>query len=231
MNDSSVVPRISKLAVASVLAGCVPFGMVFLLILHNSCPCVEIGSEVFANAGLSGFFALFVAIILGYVARRSIRKKPFLLRGLKVAQTGLVMGYGWLTLLVWVLLFAPLRHGHPGANEASAVGSLRTIYHVVQDSTASHQDLPKTLQQMGQLGLIDRNLANGLKSGYQFTYQLRSTHNDGILDGFVAVAEPVAPCITGKRAFYIDDTDVIRFEVIHSDSKPTSMPTAQSPPL
>jgi hypothetical protein len=221
-------PRTSKLAIMSFVSGCVPLALVSVITLSHSCPCIEIPGFVADWSAVSALLAPVAAVTLGYSARRDIRKRVPRLRGRRIAKTGLVLGYSWIAALLWAGLFGPSHHSRPIANEASAVGSLRTVSTAVHAYSEVHRGaLPATLHELREL--IDSNLANSLKSGYRFDYQLRSTHNDGILDGFEVVAEPVLTCVTGRRAFYMDETGVIRFEVIRSEL--FSHPTAKSPPL
>jgi hypothetical protein len=104
----------------------------------------------------------------------------------------------------------PNRDGpRPGANEASAVGSLRTIRIATDMYAKAHPErgFPASLGDLSEF--VDNNLAHGVKSGYNFIYTPRSTHHDGKLDAYDAIAEPVVLHTTGERYFFSDETGVI----------------------
>lgn len=129
-------------------------------------------------------------------------------------------------LIIAAIAIPNLLRAKIAANEASAVGSLRTIITACFTyDTEYGRGFPPSLAALGpddddngapasaaHAGLIDANLALGSKSGYAFTYQAISTHNDGTLDGFQAYADPVAPGTTGVRHFFVDQTGVIRIQ-------------------
>lgn len=127
------------------------------------------------------------------------------------------------------------------ANEASAVGSLRTIStgEAIYASTYANgfsPDLP-TLGGTGgpptcdHAGLIDPMLATGMKTGYVFSYgPLRPSRipaNGCQAPGFGAYgasADPVNRGATGQRSFFTDETGIMRFD-------PSGAANASSPPL
>ena len=180
---------------------------------------------------VAGFLAGLPAVILGHMAKTEIRKSNGRLRGDGMALTGLILGYLSLALLpiMIILIIAAiaipnLLRSKMAANEASAVGSLRTIMtaSVTYYSTFGH-GFPPTLTVLGPptggeavganyADLIDSTLAAGLKSGYTFTYEASSTRTDGVLDTFRVTADPIEPNTTGVRHFYVDQTGVIRYQ-------------------
>src|SRR5437588_9436492 len=97
------------------------------------------------------------------------------------------------------------------ANEGSAQQSLRTIssaeatYH----STAGSGSYG-TMNDLGNLSLVDSVLASGLKSGYNFT---TGTAPAVSTTAYAAGATPVTPSgitATGTRDFCIDQTGVLK---------------------
>ncbi|MFL6439499.1 MAG: pili assembly chaperone, partial [Terriglobales bacterium] len=70
--------------------------------------------------------------------------------------------------------------------------------------------------------LIDSSLSGGTKSGYTFKAIADSANN---YQTYTATAIPVAVGQTGQRAFFSDQSGVIRYEVAGT------APTATSPAL
>ncbi len=183
---------------------------------------------------LLSFFSLFpligiLAVVLGHVARSQIRKSAGKLKGAGIALAGLVLGYAGLGLFLLVLLSSlpdlVWRHGHGREmNEASAVGSLRTINTAQVTYFAEYptRGYSATLAQLGppasnlQPGpeaafFIDSVLASGQKSGYRFTYVAGPADEHGLIMAYTVRADPLAP-ESGERSFFTDETGVIRFE-------------------
>jgi prepilin-type N-terminal cleavage/methylation domain-containing protein len=106
------------------------------------------------------------------------------------------------------------------ANEAAAVSNLRNITtaQVVYTSTYNI-GYAGTLVNLGgngvtvdqnNAGLIDDVLANGLKSGYVFSYAVTATDSLGNATAYSINADAQSPGFTGQRHFYTDQTNVIR---------------------
>jgi hypothetical protein len=105
------------------------------------------------------------------------------------------------------------------ANEASAVGSLRTINTAqVQYATTYQVGFSADLPSLGgpapatstQADLIDTVLAAGVKSGYTFTYTPGAADTAGNINDYTIIAEPVTIGATGQRGFFTDQSGVIR---------------------
>src|SRR5262245_60011443 len=102
------------------------------------------------------------------------------------------------------------------ANEASAVGSLRTINTACVTYSTTYQSVgyPSTLSQLGSAAsasstsadLIDSVLSSGTKSGYAFTFA--SVGNNTPSTGYTVTAGPTGPGTTGQRGFYTDQSGV-----------------------
>jgi prepilin-type N-terminal cleavage/methylation domain-containing protein len=138
-------------------------------------------------------------------------------------------------LIIAAIAIPNLLRSKMAANEASAVGSLRTMNTAaVTYSSTYGNSYPGTLPIMGgpagatancgQAELIDNVLANAIaatapKSGYFFTY-LGGTAvatpppgcaTPGVLS-YAIQADPAVPGQTGQRHFCTDQTGVIRFD-------------------
>jgi type IV pilus assembly protein PilA len=111
------------------------------------------------------------------------------------------------------------------ANETSAVASLRTLctVQITYESTYKVGFAP-SLAALGppaggvaptatNAGLIDVVLSGGLKSGYVFTYNPVDSNGDGQTDTFSITAAPFTPGQTGNRYFFVDQSNVIRYNV------------------
>jgi type IV pilus assembly protein PilA len=129
------------------------------------------------------------------------------------------------------------------ANEASAIGSLRTLITQAQTYFATYGNgFPPSLGALGpapagaQAGcnnadLIDSALASGRRTGYTFTYAgadpiatpSPSCANPGF-NSFTINAEPDVRGKTGQRSFYTDQSGTIRFNA-------TQPATATDPPI
>src|SRR5277367_4941928 len=138
--------------------------------------------------GIFTFFfpASIAAIILGHISLSEIRKSGGRIGGQGIATTGLVLGYLGIVIIPFILIVAAiaipnLLRARMAANEASAVGSLRTInVAAVQYAAGYENGFPSSFQVFGygktivgncnHAGLIDRRLAGGQHSGYIFTY-------------------------------------------------------------
>jgi type II secretory pathway pseudopilin PulG len=176
-----------------------------------------------------GFFTGIPAIVFGHLAKSDIKKSGGRLQGEGLALAGLILGYLSVVFIPFILIIAAiaipnLLRAKMAANEAAAVGSLRTVMAAaVNYNSAYGQGFPESLNLLGPAGdgsapnagaagLIDADLAAGQKYGYNFTYQASSSHGDGMLDAFRLNADPVVPGSTGMRHFFLDQTGVIRYQ-------------------
>lgn len=107
------------------------------------------------------------------------------------------------------------------ANQASAVGSLRTLntsevsyastFNVGFSQTMSYLDPDPTgtSPTSTAAGLIDSVLASGTKSGYTFTYTPGPTDTSGKINSYAITAIPITST-TGTNYYYTDQSGVIR---------------------
>jgi len=125
-------------------------------------------------------------------------------------------------------LFLILLFPHPSAaqriaaNEASAVGAVRTILtaEVTYASTYPRNGFTCDLSHLGgssgapnayHADLIDVELASGIRRGYRFVFR-NCSGNGSTIYSFSIVAYPLEPDESGVRAFCSDQTGVIRYE-------------------
>lgn len=191
--------------------------------------------------GIFFFFlpASIIAVILGHLSLSEIRKSAGRLKGQGIATAGLVLGYMGVAAIPFILIIAAiaipnLLRSRMAANEASAVGTLRT-YNTAIVSYATQcpqQGFPTSPQQLGsgsgdcnQANLVTPPMAspNAIKSGYIFVYHPGPANDQGQIGSYVISADPVNPNNTGTRHFYTDETGVIRFELSQA-AGPTSAP-------
>lgn len=137
-------------------------------------------------------------------------------------------------LIIAAIAIPNLLRARMAANEASAVGSLRTINtaSITYFSTYG-AGFPANLTVLGGTPgaaancsagaqLIDNVLSTGTKSGYNFTFTPSGTSQTvGGCAGYPSysiVAVPVVTGQTGQRSFYTDQSGVIRFDTTGSAS-------------
>ena len=142
-------------------------------------------------------------------------------------------------LIIAAIAIPNLLRSRMAANEASAVGSLRTINTAAVTFSSTYSDgFPPSLGTLGGAAgvttasctaslLIDPTLSgNGgaivpsLKSGFYFNLNQGTVKispvptgcTAGYSDGYEAVAYPVSTGTTGQRSFCTDASGVIRFD-------------------
>ncbi len=177
---------------------------------------------------IAPFFGAIAAVVLGHIGLSEIKKSAGRLKGDGMAIAGLVLGYIQFALIPFILIVAAiaipnLLRARVAANEASAVGSLRTLVtaEINYSSACPKIGFAYALREMGPGGsacpegksLIDFTLASGLKSGYRFTPHISSFSGQSPETGFGWNADPVnvGSGATGIRHFFVDQTGVIRF--------------------
>ena len=130
-------------------------------------------------------------------------------------------------LIIAAIAIPNLLRAKIAANEASAVGSTRTIVTAEISFSNSFQIGPTALINLqtpvggcpaggaavGAACLIDSNLAGGQKSGYKFVAVPTPAAGTASAPatGFEENATPVTPGTTGQRAFCADMSGVLHF--------------------
>ena len=115
-------------------------------------------------------------------------------------------------LIIAAIAIPNLLRSKMAANEASAVGSLRTINTSAVAYSTTYGTYPVALSNLGPgtassttADLIDSVLAGGAKSGYTFTWTPGTANLAYTLTG-----APTSAGVTGQRSFYTDQSGVIR---------------------
>jgi prepilin-type N-terminal cleavage/methylation domain-containing protein len=138
-------------------------------------------------------------------------------------------------LIIAAIAIPNLLRSRIAANEASAVGSMRTINtaEVTFSSTYPDQGFAQSLAQLGPTTgqtsanssnamLLDNVLATGTKSGYVFNLTVGATTLP--VTTFYDVSYPVTMDQTGKRSFYSDASGVIRYQADGTSATSASSP-------
>jgi type IV pilus assembly protein PilA len=209
---------------------------------------VQTSGKAIASLVCGLFFFIFpvaiVAVVLGHLSLSDIRKSGGRLVGDGMATAGLVLGYMGLAAIPFILIIAAiaipnLLRARMAANEATAVGSLRTINTAEMSYAATYGNgFSPDLTTLGgaratcdHAGLIDPALASGMKSGYAFSYSpLKPSGPPGKncrapgFSAYGASADPITRGTTGQRSFFTDQTTLIRFD-------PNGAASAESAPL
>jgi type IV pilus assembly protein PilA len=206
---------------------------------------VETSGKAIGSLICGIFFWLFpaavAAVVLGHLSLSQIRKSAGRLKGEGMAIAGLVLGYTGVAVIPIVLIIAAiaipnLLRARIAANEASAVGSLRTIsIGLTTYATTYGHGFPEDLQALGppaagsapserSADLVDADLARGRKAGYVFSYVPESKHDKGVRDTYQVAADPIVQGEFGQRHFFVDESGVIRAER-------NGAATKDSPPL
>jgi len=128
-------------------------------------------------------------------------------------------------LIIAAIAIPNLLRSRMAANEASAVGSVRTIHTAEVTYSAAYPDIgftstlsylsgpssvcTSTTANSTQACLIDNVLGAGTKSGYTFVLGGAGTANPNYT--FTDKATPVQIGQSGQRGFFSDQTGVIRY--------------------
>jgi type II secretory pathway pseudopilin PulG len=137
-------------------------------------------------------------------------------------------------LIIAAIAIPNLLRSRIAANQASAVGSLRTLNTAeVTYATTYNTGFSSTLGDLGPpsagtplpnataAGLVDEvlsgmstsagsNATQSSKSGYTFTYSQAGTDVSGKIDVYAITATPIAVGTTGTNFYYTDQSGVIR---------------------
>jgi type IV pilus assembly protein PilA len=172
--------------------------------------------------------AAVLAIVFGHISRAEISKSAGRLKGKGMALAGLIFGYAGLMIIPFLIIVAiaipNLLRARSAANQASAIGSLRTL-NWAADAYAStyNHGFPHSLADLGPpsgnqspgpqaAALIKSVLASGLKSGYKFTYVPGKVDSGGYALAYTIQADPATDNSPGERHFFTDQTGIIRME-------------------
>ena len=132
-------------------------------------------------------------------------------------------------LIIAAIAIPNLLRSKMAANEASAVGSMRSLNTACVTYSTTYGSYPTALSQLGPAAtatsttadLIDSVLASGTKSGYTFVLAAGATAGTT----YTITAVPVTLGTTGQRAFFTNQSGVIRANTTGSS------PAVTDPPL
>jgi type IV pilus assembly protein PilA len=139
-------------------------------------------------------------------------------------------------LVIAAIAIPNLIRARISANEASAVTSVHAVStaEIGYASSYPYIGFSVALSDLGNGGVtpcpgtatascfLDTSLANGKKSGYQFTYVQDATYSPSL--GYTLNGDPQLSGLTGLQSYFIDQTNVIRYN-------PNGTANAGSPPL
>ncbi len=123
-------------------------------------------------------------------------------------------------LIIAAIAIPNLLGARMSANEASAVGSIRTLNTACITYYATYSvGYPAALSNLGPAAaatpaaadLIDSTLTSGIKNGYSFVYAAGAPDANGFINTYTVNGNPSAPGQTGIRYFYTDQSGVITF--------------------
>ena len=123
-------------------------------------------------------------------------------------------------LIIAAIAIPNLLSARMAGNEASAVGSVRTLNTAcVTYSSTYGTGFPALLSNLGPgspatattADLVDVTLASGTKSGYTFVYTAAAADASGNINSYALNANPTAPGSSGTRFFYTDQSGLITF--------------------
>ena len=127
-------------------------------------------------------------------------------------------------LIIAAIAIPNLLRSKMSANEASAVGSVRTFNTACVSYSTTYGGYPAGLSNLGPAAnatsttadLVDSVLATGTKSGYVFTYTAGAADANGNILSYTLIANPVTRGTTGQRGFFSDQSGVIRADATTS---------------
>jgi type IV pilus assembly protein PilA len=133
-------------------------------------------------------------------------------------------------LIIAAIAIPNLLRSKIAANQASAVGSLRTLNTACIAFSTSYGAFPAALTNLGPVGsggtasstsadLIDSVLAGGTKSGYVFAFGAGASNQS-----YTITATPITAATTGQNMYFTDQSGVIRVDTSGSGAGATSTP-------
>ena len=134
-------------------------------------------------------------------------------------------------LVIAAIAIPNLLRSRMSANEAGAAGGIRTISTAEASFQAAGIDATSTgIGKYGTLTslgtgvtpFIDNALASGTKQGYVF--QVTPTFEANIVPRYTAIATPAQTASTGIKAYFVDESGVIRFDGAGGTPSSTSSP-------
>jgi len=133
-------------------------------------------------------------------------------------------------LIIAAIAIPNLLRSKMAANQASAVGSLRTLNTACIAYSTNYNQFPAALSNLGPMAsggtasstsadLIDSVLSAGTKSGYTFVFTAGSLNQS-----YSITATPITAAMTGQNMYYTDQSGVIRVNTSGSGANSASTP-------
>jgi type IV pilus assembly protein PilA len=127
-------------------------------------------------------------------------------------------------LIIAAIAIPNLLRSKMAANEASAVGSMRTLNTAAVTFSTSYGGYPPSLAALlppasgvqassTAADMVDSVLGGGTKSGYAFTWTAANSDTNGNYQTYTISAAPTSLGTTGQRYFFTDQSGVIRAAV------------------
>lgn len=138
-------------------------------------------------------------------------------RGFSLIELLLVVA---IILIIAAIAIPSLLRSKIAANEASAVGTLRTLNTEFVTYAAVYSiGFPASLANLGPstspsstaADLVDVVLVSGSKAGYTFTYTPGAASSTGVINSYTVTATPITIGSSGQRGFFTDQSMVIRW--------------------
>jgi hypothetical protein len=106
------------------------------------------------------------------------------------------------------------------AREKEAIATLRKLANSISTYRRAFGRLPESLAELGPApkegispdaaGLVDAELAQGMKAGYVFRYRIVPASGESAESGFGLAATPTEYGKTGRRSFFLDPSGTLR---------------------
>jgi len=132
-------------------------------------------------------------------------------------------------LIIAAIAIPNLLRSKIAANQASAVGSLRTLNTACIAYSTSYGQFPAALTNLGPVGsgtasstsadLIDSVLSAGQKSGYTFAFTAGTSNQS-----YSITATPITAATTGQNMYFTDQSGVIRVDTSGAGASAGSTP-------
>jgi type IV pilus assembly protein PilA len=161
--------------------------------------------------------------ILQHSKEMSVRNRQ---KGFSLIELLIVVA---IILIIAAIAIPNLLRSKIAANQASAVGSLRTLNTACVAYSTSYGTFPGALTNLGPVGsgtasstsadLIDSVLSAGTKSGYTFVYKAGASNQS-----YSVTATPITIGTTGQNMYYTDQSGVIRVDTSGASASSASTP-------